>query len=199
MCELFICVCSVEAWWQFVFWSLSFLSSTVTQKVTLATMLLVKRGEIQRSSLETLWLVCAPGLPWWLLSSLYTNLFIKKIQFIAGCGRFFEGTAEQMYQSLIVTLGSLPKSTRVYCGHEVWSLVFQSSQNARLSLGWEKNTRLSFGWEKNARLSSWRNLNAIEFVWYINNYVIPLLFSMEIFLMAEGHVYFHLHFLFCFL
>jgi hydroxyacylglutathione hydrolase len=40
-------------------------------------------------------------------------------QFIAGCGRFFEGTAEQMYQSLCVTLGSLPKSTRVYCGHEV--------------------------------------------------------------------------------
>ncbi|RRT50902.1 hypothetical protein B296_00036946, partial [Ensete ventricosum] len=38
--------------------------------------------------------------------------------FIAGCGKFFEGTAEQMYQSLCVTLGSLPKPTRVYCGHE---------------------------------------------------------------------------------
>lgn len=41
------------------------------------------------------------------------------MQFIAGCGKFFEGTAEQMHQSLCVTLGSLPKPTRVYCGHEV--------------------------------------------------------------------------------
>ncbi|VAI05993.1 unnamed protein product [Triticum turgidum subsp. durum] len=45
-------------------------------------------------------------------------VFTGDTLFIAGCGRFFEGTAEQMYQSLCVTLGSLPKSTRVYCGHE---------------------------------------------------------------------------------
>ncbi|KAL8137405.1 hypothetical protein V2J09_003406 [Rumex salicifolius] len=38
--------------------------------------------------------------------------------FVAGCGKFFEGTAEQMHQSLCVTLASLPKPTRVYCGHE---------------------------------------------------------------------------------
>ncbi|GER31953.1 hydroxyacylglutathione hydrolase [Striga asiatica] len=40
------------------------------------------------------------------------------VHFIAGCGKFFEGTAEQMYHSLCTTLGSLPKPTRVYCGHE---------------------------------------------------------------------------------
>ncbi|XP_020229115.1 hydroxyacylglutathione hydrolase cytoplasmic isoform X2 [Cajanus cajan] len=45
-------------------------------------------------------------------------VFTGDTLFIAGCGKFFEGTAEQMYQSLCVTLGSLPKSTRVYCGHE---------------------------------------------------------------------------------
>ncbi|KAG8038413.1 hypothetical protein GUJ93_ZPchr0013g34590 [Zizania palustris] len=45
-------------------------------------------------------------------------VFTGDTLFIAGCGRFFEGTAEQMYQSLIVTLGSLPKPTQVYCGHE---------------------------------------------------------------------------------
>ncbi|CAD6211079.1 unnamed protein product [Miscanthus lutarioriparius] len=45
-------------------------------------------------------------------------VFTGDTLFIAGCGKFFEGTAEQMYQSLIVTLGSLPKSTQVYCGHE---------------------------------------------------------------------------------
>ncbi|XAR71852.1 Hydroxyacylglutathione hydrolase [Bertholletia excelsa] len=45
-------------------------------------------------------------------------VFTGDALFIAGCGKFFEGTAEQMYQSLCVTLGSLPKPTRVYCGHE---------------------------------------------------------------------------------
>ncbi|XP_074274504.1 hydroxyacylglutathione hydrolase cytoplasmic [Silene latifolia] len=45
-------------------------------------------------------------------------VFTGDTLFIAGCGRFFEGTAEQMYQSLCVTLGSLPKPTQVYCGHE---------------------------------------------------------------------------------
>ncbi|CAH1767223.1 6539_t:CDS:2 [Entrophospora sp. SA101] len=38
--------------------------------------------------------------------------------FIGGCGKFFEGTAEQMYNSLIKTLGVLPSDTKVYCGHE---------------------------------------------------------------------------------
>ncbi|KDP21620.1 hypothetical protein JCGZ_03291 [Jatropha curcas] len=45
-------------------------------------------------------------------------VFTGDTLFIAGCGKFFEGTAEQMYQSLCLTLGSLPKPTRVYCGHE---------------------------------------------------------------------------------
>ena len=31
--------------------------------------------------------------------------------FIAGCGRFFEGTPAQMYSALIEKLGSLPDST----------------------------------------------------------------------------------------
>uniref|UniRef100_A0A3Q2Z5E0 Hydroxyacylglutathione hydrolase, mitochondrial n=1 Tax=Hippocampus comes TaxID=109280 RepID=A0A3Q2Z5E0_HIPCM len=38
--------------------------------------------------------------------------------FVAGCGKFFEGTAEQMYKALIEILGRLPAETRVYCGHE---------------------------------------------------------------------------------
>ncbi|KAK7410803.1 hypothetical protein VNO78_01910 [Psophocarpus tetragonolobus] len=45
-------------------------------------------------------------------------VFTGDTLFIAGCGKFFEGTAEQMYQSLYVTLATLPKRTRVYCGHE---------------------------------------------------------------------------------
>ncbi|XP_075646394.1 putative sulfate transporter 3.3 isoform X4 [Castanea sativa] len=46
-------------------------------------------------------------------------LLLARHVFIAGGGKFFEGTPEQMYQSLCVTLGSLPKPTRVYCGHEL--------------------------------------------------------------------------------
>ncbi|KAJ8889221.1 hypothetical protein PR048_008719 [Dryococelus australis] len=38
--------------------------------------------------------------------------------FSAGCGRFFEGTPEQMYKALIEILGSLPEETCVFCGHE---------------------------------------------------------------------------------
>lgn len=45
-------------------------------------------------------------------------VFTGDTLFIGGCGRFFEGSAEQMDQNLNVTLGSLPNDTRVYCGHE---------------------------------------------------------------------------------
>lgn len=56
----------------------------------------------------------------WMVKIVFSERFhLFVLQFIAGCGKFFEGTAEQMYQSLCVTLGSLPKPTRVYCGHEV--------------------------------------------------------------------------------
>lgn len=37
---------------------------------------------------------------------------------MGGCGRFFEGTAEQMHKALIEVLGQLPDSTKVFCGHE---------------------------------------------------------------------------------
>ncbi|MBL7114394.1 MAG: hydroxyacylglutathione hydrolase [Kiritimatiellae bacterium] len=43
-------------------------------------------------------------------------LFSGDTLFVAGCGRIFEGTAEQMWQSLL-RLRSLPDDTRVYCGH----------------------------------------------------------------------------------
>jgi hydroxyacylglutathione hydrolase len=44
-------------------------------------------------------------------------LFCGDTLFACGCGRLFEGTAEQMYASLQKIL-SLPDSTLVYCGHE---------------------------------------------------------------------------------
>lgn len=33
---------------------------------------------------------------------------------LAGCGRFFEGTAQEMHQALNETLAALPDDTKVY-------------------------------------------------------------------------------------
>jgi len=45
------------------------------------------------------------------------SLFCGDTLFACGCGRLFEGTAEQMYASLQKLL-ALPDDTKVYCGHE---------------------------------------------------------------------------------
>ena len=45
------------------------------------------------------------------------SLFCGDTLFACGCGRLFEGTAEQMYASL-QKLRALPDETKVYCGHE---------------------------------------------------------------------------------
>ena len=43
--------------------------------------------------------------------------FVGDTLFAMGCGRLFEGTAEQMHGSL-QRLASLPEDTALYCGHE---------------------------------------------------------------------------------
>ncbi|TFY75342.1 hypothetical protein EWM64_g8670 [Hericium alpestre] len=45
------------------------------------------------------------------------GVFTGDTLFIAGCGRFFEGTAEEMHEALS-HLGSLPDQTVIYNGHE---------------------------------------------------------------------------------
>jgi hydroxyacylglutathione hydrolase len=44
-------------------------------------------------------------------------LFCGDTMFSAGCGRLFEGTAEQMLASLS-KFSALPEATKMYCGHE---------------------------------------------------------------------------------
>ncbi|MEA3347737.1 MAG: hydroxyacylglutathione hydrolase [Pseudomonadota bacterium] len=44
-------------------------------------------------------------------------LFTGDTLFTAGCGKFFEGTATEMLENL-KRLKSLPKTTKIYCGHE---------------------------------------------------------------------------------
>jgi hydroxyacylglutathione hydrolase len=46
-----------------------------------------------------------------------TELFCGDALFAGGCGRLFEGTAEQMHASLR-KLSALPDTTRVWCAHE---------------------------------------------------------------------------------
>jgi len=45
------------------------------------------------------------------------HLFCGDTLFVGGCGRLFEGTAEQMFASL-QTLAALPPETQVWCAHE---------------------------------------------------------------------------------
>jgi len=45
-------------------------------------------------------------------------VFTGDTLFIGGCGRFFEGNAEEMHKALNETLASLPDDTKVYPGHE---------------------------------------------------------------------------------
>lgn len=45
-------------------------------------------------------------------------VFTGDTLFHGGCGKFFEGTGEEMHKALNVTLASLPDDTRVFPGHE---------------------------------------------------------------------------------
>jgi hydroxyacylglutathione hydrolase len=43
--------------------------------------------------------------------------FVGDTLFAMGCGRLFEGTAQQMFNS-VRRLAALPEDTKLYCGHE---------------------------------------------------------------------------------
>ncbi|GIX84215.1 hydroxyacylglutathione hydrolase, mitochondrial [Caerostris darwini] len=77
-------------------------------------------------------------------------VFTGDTLFSAGCGKFFEGTAEQMYEALVKILGNLPDSTRVYCGHEYTAnnLLYASHVEPdnpviKSKLEWAKSKKLS--------------------------------------------------------
>jgi len=75
-------------------------------------------------------------------------VFTGDTLFIGGCGRFFEGTADQMYKALVLVLGALPGDTKVYCGHEysIQNLSFglavePGNQKLQKKLEWVKEQR----------------------------------------------------------
>ena len=55
-------------------------------------------------------------------------LFCGDTLFVGGCGRLFEGTPEQMFESL-QRLASLPADTRVFCAHEYTESSFEFSSS----------------------------------------------------------------------
>jgi hydroxyacylglutathione hydrolase len=59
-------------------------------------------------------------------------LFCGDVLFSLGCGRLFEGSASQMWESLKL-LRALPDATQVYCAHEY------SADNAKFALAVDKN------------------------------------------------------------
>lgn len=61
--------------------------------------------------------------------------FVGDTLFALGCGRMFEGTAEQMWSSL-QRLTALPDETRVYCAHEY------TAANARFALSVDQDPAL---------------------------------------------------------
>lgn len=61
-------------------------------------------------------------------------LFCGDTLFVMGCGRLFEGSAEQLWHSL-QKLKSLPPDTRIYCAHEY------TQANGRFALGVESDNQ----------------------------------------------------------
>lgn len=59
-------------------------------------------------------------------------LFCGDTLFSLGCGRLFEGTAAELWQSL-TKLRNLPEDTQIYCGHEY------TEKNAQFALALDKN------------------------------------------------------------
>lgn len=73
-------------------------------------------------------------------------VFTGDTLFVAGCGKFFEGSPQEMYNALIEILSALPNDTKVYCGHEytVNNLKFAQhvepdNQDIKSKMEWAKN------------------------------------------------------------
>lgn len=80
-------------------------------------------------------------------------LFCGDTLFAAGCGRLFEGTPQQMYQSLS-RLAALPEQTLVYCTHEYTLSNLRFAQavepnNAQIATRLAEVTR----WRENGQIS----------------------------------------------
>ena len=62
------------------------------------------------------------------------SVFTGDTLFSLGCGRIFEGTYSQMFDSLM-KLKSLPKNTKIFCGHEY------TKENSKFCIIHDKNNK----------------------------------------------------------
>lgn len=90
----------------------------------------VEDGETYTFGQQTAKVIAIPGhtrghIAFWFGAS--KSVFCGDTLFALGCGRMFEGTADQMWASL-GKLRALPDDTMVYCGHEY------TQNNARFAL-----------------------------------------------------------------
>lgn len=67
-------------------------------------------------------------------SMLEKIIFTGDTLFSLGCGRIFEGTYEQMFESLN-KIKNLPQSTKIYCGHEY------TKKNLEFCMKYENNNK----------------------------------------------------------
>ncbi|CAG8957062.1 hypothetical protein HYFRA_00009263 [Hymenoscyphus fraxineus] len=76
-----------------------------------------KIGDI---SVKALYTPChtQDSICWLMEDSTGRAIFTGDTLFHGGCGRFFEGTAEEMHTALNKTLAAVPDDTKVYPGHE---------------------------------------------------------------------------------
>ncbi|KAI0123005.1 hydroxyacylglutathione hydrolase [Xylariales sp. AK1849] len=58
------------------------------------------------------------SISWFMQDGDDKAVFTGDTLFHGGCGKFFEGSAEEMHKALNKTLASLPDDTKVYPGHE---------------------------------------------------------------------------------
>ncbi|HVS15986.1 MAG TPA: hydroxyacylglutathione hydrolase [Thermoanaerobaculia bacterium] len=92
--------------------------------------LALSEGEVVELGAESATVLETPGHTRGHISYWFSGagaLFCADTLFALGCGRLFEGTAEQMWVSLS-KLAALPDDARVYCGHEY------TLSNARFAL-----------------------------------------------------------------
>ncbi len=80
-------------------------------------------------------------------------LFCGDTLFAAGCGRLFEGSPEQMYDSL-QRLAALPEQTQVYCTHEYTLSNLRFAQAAE-----PDNTQIA---ERLRQVAAWREAGLIS-------------------------------------
>ncbi|WP_133406990.1 hydroxyacylglutathione hydrolase [Parashewanella tropica] len=88
------------------------------------------------------------------------NLFCGDTLFSGGCGRIFEGTPEQMFESLN-KLKDLPPTTKIFCAHEY------TLSNLKFALAAEPNNRALQAYH--AKVERQRKLNQITLPSTIEN------------------------------